>query len=125
MNKELAHALTSLLGSEYMITDPKECDYFSQDVYAQSDFTAQAVIAPENLEQLSAAVRLVTHAGYSLFPRGGGLSYTGGYLPSTAKAVSLDTSRMNRVIELNRRDMYVRVEAGCTWADIHKALRGT
>jgi FAD/FMN-containing dehydrogenase len=125
MDKTLTQKLEALLGAEHVVTDPLEREYFSQDVYAQSDFTAQAVIAPDNLEQLSAAVRMVTQAGYSLFPRGGGLSYTGGYLPTTDKSVSLDTSRMNRVLEINRRDMYVRVEAGCTWADLHKALKGT
>ena len=32
---------------------------------------------------------------------------------------------MNRLIELNREDMYVRVEAGMSWKALHEALEGT
>jgi len=33
--------------------------------------------------------------------------------------------RMNRVLEINREDMYVTVEAGCTWKELHEALAGS
>lgn len=125
MDKKLIQSLLSILGKDGLTTDKNECTYYSQDVYEQSKFITSAVISPKNLDELSDAVKCVTTAGYSLFPRGGGLSYTGGYLPSTDKAVTLDTSRMNKVCEINENDMYVRVEPGCTWASLHNALKGT
>lgn len=125
MDKMLQQSLISILGDAGFTTDKSECTYYSQDVYEQSEFIANAVISPENMDELSRAVKCVTEANYNLFPRGGGLSYTGGYLPSTNKAITLDTSRMNKVSEINRRDMYVRVEPGCTWATLHEALKDT
>ncbi len=125
MDKSLKQSLLSVLGDEGFITDPTECTYYSQDVYEQAKFTTKAVIRPKDLVQASEAIKAVTKAGYCLFPRGGGLSYTAGYLPSTNKAVTLDTSRMNKVCEINTEDMYVRVEPGCTWANLHKALKDT
>ena len=125
MDKKLKQNLLSILGKDGLTTDQDERTYYSQDVYEQSKFITAAVISPQNFDELSKAVKCVTGAGYSLFPRGGGLSYTGGYLPSTGKSVTLDTSRMNKVCEINASDMYVRVEAGCTWAALHKALKGT
>ena len=125
MDNKLKQDLLSILGDEGFITDKDERTYYSQDVYEQSEYITAAVISPKNLDELSNAVKCVTSAGYSLFPRGGGLSYTGGYLPSTDKAVTLDTARMNKVCEINESDMYVRVEPGCTWATLHKALKNT
>jgi len=125
MDKALQKRLVAVLGSEYVITDKSECAYFSQDVYSRAAFTSACVLRPANIADLAAVVKLATENGFAVFPRGGGLSYTGGYLPSTNKSVSIDTSRMNRVVEINGDDMFVTVEAGCTWADLHKALQGT
>ena len=125
MDKALKQQFVSILGAEHAVTDASECAYFSQDVYSRAEFTISAVLRPTNIDELSAAVKLATGNGFAVFPRGGGLSYTGGYLPSTNKSVSIDTSRLNRVVEINADDMFVTVEAGCTWADLHKALAGT
>jgi len=125
MDKTLKQQLVGILGAEHVVTNEEECAYFSQDVYSRAQFTSRAVLRPANIDELSKAVKLATENGMAVFPRGGGLSYTGGYLPSTNTSISIDTSRMNRVVEINTDDMYVTVEAGCTWADLHKALIGT
>lgn len=125
MDKAIKQQFINILGSKHVITDKRECAYFSQDVYSRAKFTSSAVLRPANIDELSKAVKLATENGFAVFPRGGGLSYTGGYLPSTDKSISIDTKRMAKVIEINPVDMYVTVEAGCTWADLHKALSGT
>ncbi|MCF6274807.1 MAG: FAD-binding oxidoreductase [Robiginitomaculum sp.] len=125
MDKNFIQQLVSILGAEHVVTDADERAYFSQDVYSRADFTSSAVLRPANIDELASVVKLATSNNYAVFPRGGGLSYTGGYLPSTDKSVSIDTSRLNHVVEINPDDMYVTVEAGCTWAALHKALAGT
>jgi len=125
MDKALQKQLVAIVGREHVLTDEGERAYFSQDVYSRADFTSAAVLRPASIDELASVVKTATDKGFAVFPRGGGLSYTGGYLPSTNKSVSIDTSRMNRVVEINTEDMFVTVEAGCTWADLHKALQGT
>lgn len=119
----LKQGLESAIGAKNVITDDQECRFYSQDIFKESDFTAKAVIRPGNKDELAKAVGIITSAGYAIFPRGGGMSYTGGYLPSCEKAISLDMARMDRVLEINEEDMYVTVEAGCTWAQLHDALK--
>ena len=121
----LHQSLVGILGQAHVITNADECAYFSQDVFRESDHTSAAVIQPENTQQLAQAVKAATSADYALFPRGGGMSYTSGYLPTETRSISVDTSRMNRVLEVNTTDMYVTVECGCTWADLQGALKGT
>ena len=58
-----------------------------------------------------------------MVPRGGGASYTDGYLPTTPRSILIDTSRLNRILEINAEDMYVTVEPGITWADLTARLR--
>ncbi len=82
-----------------------------------------AVIQPDSKEKLAKAVAVATAAGVALFPRGGGFSYTDGYIPSTGNGITVDTHKLNRIIEINTEDMYVTVEAGCTWATLEDALK--
>ena len=69
-------------------------------------------------------IKATTKFGYAVFPRGGGMSYTSGYLPSRNKSISLDMLKMNNIVELSLDDMFITVEAGCTWAQVHEALKG-
>ncbi|PCI46221.1 MAG: FAD-binding protein [Alphaproteobacteria bacterium] len=125
MNEQLISILGQILGSENFLTDPDECIYYSQDVYSAAPYVTQGVMRPGNLAELSAAIKIATDAGYALFPRGGGVSYTSGYLPSVAKSITIDTGRMNRILEINTQDMYVTVECGCRWVDLYEALKGS
>ena len=113
--------LTAILGVDGIITEESERAYYSQDVYNQGP-TVLAVIQPDSKEKLAQAVAAMTAAGVAVFPRGGGFSYTDGYIPTTSNGVTVDTRKMNRIIEINTIDMYVTVEAGCTWAALYAAL---
>ncbi len=61
--------------------------------------------------------------GFAVIARGGGLSYSAGYLPVGARSVILDMSRLTRIVEINETDMYVTVETGCTWRELYEALQ--
>jgi len=108
-------ALRALLGDDNVITDAAELSFYSTDVYRRAAIDAEMVIRPGNAGELAEAVRICTGAGLVVIARGGGLSYTGGYLPVRGQSVIIDTLRMARVIEINRTDMYVTVECGLTW----------
>lgn len=105
-----------------LITDPAECDFYAQDVYSKGP-PPLAVIRPADKEALARAVGIATAAGVAIVPRGGGMSYTGGYVAPEAGALLVDLGRMTRVIEINPTDMTATVEAGCTWEDLRQALK--
>jgi len=67
-------------------------------------------------------VRMLAEAGYAIVPRGGGLTYTGGYTPPHERSVVLDTSRLDRIVEVAAEDMFITVEAGVTWKQVHETL---
>ena len=80
---------------------------------------------PQDRAQAVAAVKAAAAHGVAIVPRGGGMSYTKGYLPDSSDSVVIDTRKLNGVLEVNVADRYVTVEAGCTWAQVHEALKAT
>jgi FAD/FMN-containing dehydrogenase len=116
-------ALTGLLGADNVLMEAGDLSFYSTDVYRRADVDAAIVIRPGSVEELAGAVRLCTEAGLAVIPRGGGLSYTGGFLPTRAGSVIVDMQRLDRVIEVNATDMYITVECGATWKTLYEALK--
>jgi FAD/FMN-containing dehydrogenase len=128
MNAELAASspallaqLEALLGREHVITDPTECEFHSTDIYSAGHLPL-AVVRPASTADVAQVVQLATSRGIAVVPRGGGASYTEGYAPAEPGSLLLDTSRMDAIVELNERDMYVVVQVGVTWAKLNSAL---
>lgn len=122
--QNLLETMRATTGNEHVTTDALECQYFSQDVYS-AGHQAVAVVSPADKHQLADIIKQVTGKGMAVVSRGGGMSYTGGYVPGEDNVIVLDLRRMNRVLEINKEDMYVTVEAGATWNDLHEALKPT
>lgn len=122
VSQPLIQELQSLLGDEHVITDLATRDYYSRDLSFRPYETAAAVVRPADLESLSKVVATATRAGHAVVARGGGMSYTSGYTPERRETVLIDMRRMNRILEINRDDMYVVVECGCTWKALFEAL---
>lgn len=112
--------LVKIVGIENVILDRNELEYFSQDYFKRANL-ALAVIRPANAKELASCVAVSTGTGLAVYPRGGGYSYTSGYL-TTKPGVVVDVTRMDKILRINTDDMYVTVEPGCTWAALDAAL---
>lgn len=119
---DIGRLLGGILGADEIRTDPAVCRLYSSDVYSAGE-TALAVVSPRSVEAVAAAVGALTRAGIAIAPRGGGMSYTGGYLPARRDMVVMDLARLDRIVEIAADDMYVTVEAGVTWRQLYRALQ--
>ncbi len=119
--KDIIAELTDAIGAEHVLTDPADREFYSMDVYRSIEQPA-AVVRPGSREDIQAIARIAAGAGLAMVARGGGASYTDAYLPTTPNSLTIDTERMQRVIEINEQDMYVTVEPGITWADLTAQL---
>ncbi len=117
----LHQALVALLGPAAVLTARAEREAFSADAYA-AGATCAAVLRPATPELLAEAVGQVTRAGFDVIPRGGGMSYTGGYTPLREQSVVIDVGALNRIVQIAADDLYITVEAGVTWKQIYDAL---
>ncbi len=105
-----------------VLTDDATRAFYANDVF-ETGATPLAVVRPKDKDQLSRAVAATTASCLVAIPRGGGMSYTGGYTSANTNAVLFDLAAMDRVLEINESDMTVTVEAGCTWANLYETLK--
>jgi FAD/FMN-containing dehydrogenase len=122
LSKPLQDALVALLGQAAVLSARQERAAFSTDAYAEGA-TCAAVIRPGTPQQLAEAVALITPAGFDVVPRGGGMSYTGGYTPVREQSVVVDVAGLNRILQVAPDDMFITVEAGVTWKQIYDTLQ--
>jgi FAD/FMN-containing dehydrogenase len=118
----LLAALLGIVSAAELKTSGEDRDFYSSDVYS-SGARAACVVTPVSVDVLQSVVRVCTSLGYAVIARGGGLSYSSGYLPERSQSVILDLSALTRIVEINETDMYVTVESGCTWHALYVALQ--
>ena len=114
--------LAGIVGATGVRDDDATLKLHSEDIFTVAPATVALVVAPTSLDQLARVVAATTAAGFAIAPRGAGMSYTSGYIPTHDSTVSLDMSAMDRVVNVSPENMTVTVEAGCTWAALNAAV---
>lgn len=117
--------LRQALGDDRVLADQATRDYYANDIFWQPGIPPLAIVTPRTAAEVVEAVKLATDEGLAIVPRGGGMSYTKGYLPDRVDSVVIDARGIDDVIELNADDLYVTVGAGCTWDKLNAALEPT
>ena len=122
MNKiELIQRLREICGHEAVIVDQAELDGARHDIH-ETGCAPAVILKPADADSLPEAIAEICRAGYAIAPRGGGLSYTAGYIPQDDRTVLVDTAGLNRIIDISPNDMTITVECGVTWKQIYDAL---
>jgi FAD/FMN-containing dehydrogenase len=117
----LMESLAAIVGAEHVLTDDESREFYSTDVYRRADELAMAVVQPANVDELHESARACISHRAPMVVRGGGASYTDGFLPARPGTVMFDTSRLKQ-IDVNAEDMYVTVDTGVTWAELYERL---
>lgn len=112
--------LVQALGADAVIDSPERLAYVANDVY-RTGGAPLCILRPASVQALQEAVRLCAEAGVAIVPRGGGASYTDGYLFPAGGHVLIDTGALT-AMEIDERNAIVTVEAGVTWAALKEAL---
>ncbi len=113
--------LRDALGSGCVDTDPVIRERCSGDLYSQGA-VCSAVVRPRTKTDVSRAAQIAYRADYALIPRGGGMSYTGGYVPTNSRSIVIDLANLNEIVAISTEDMTVTVQSGVTWKQLNEAL---
>jgi 4-cresol dehydrogenase (hydroxylating) len=119
-------AFAGVVGEQWLLSTDSDRDAYS-DVYAvpgQPQHTPSAAVAPADVEQVRALVRLANEHRIPLWPisRGKNMGY-GGSAPRLSGSVVLDMSRMKRILEVDEKRGYCLIEPGVGFQDLHVYLR--
>ena len=120
---EIVARLRAVLPADAVIDDPAETRAYECDALAAYRCPPLAVVLPRSTAEVAAALKVCHAARVRVVPRGSGTSLAGGALP-TADSVILGVARMNRVLEIDYGDRFIRVEAGRTNLSVTGAVEG-
>ena len=118
----LIDQLRQIVGGDNASASDADRAFFAEDTFRSLE-TPLLAVAPASVDELSRVAAACHRAGVAIVPRGGGMSYTDGYLHTRQASVAIDMRRMDKILEINETDMYVTVECGATWASLNEALK--
>ncbi len=118
---KLIRALRQVVGDHHVVVHPAELRVYECDGYTLDKAAPEVVVLPGSSAEVAAVVRLLARAGVRFVPRGAGTGLSGGCLPVQAP-VTVCTSRMNRILEIDLANRRAVVESGVVNASISKAV---
>ncbi len=118
-----ASQLAAVVGDQYVVTDERERQVYSNDIFFWDNAaTADYVVQPGTPEQVAEILKTAKSLGMHVSTRGGGMSYTKGFVPAEAGCILIDLRRLDRIREIDETNRFVVVDAGCTWTSVTDAL---
>ncbi len=111
----LLTALTELLGSRGILTNPKDTESYDTDWREIFHGKSLAVIRPANTEEVAKAVYLCAKHNVAIVPQGGNTSLVGGATPSAdGSQIVLNLSRLKQIRSIDPIDRTMIIESGVT-----------
>ena len=118
---EIVAALREVAGAGDVISDPAETLAYECDALTAYRCPPLAVVLPRSTREVAAILKVCSRFGAPVVPRGSGTSLAGGALP-TADCVVIGVSRLNRVLEVDYGDRFIRVQSGMTNLSVTAAV---
>ena len=122
-SEALLSQLRDLLGDR-LSTAAAVRDHHSRGESHHEAVVPDAVVFPTSTEEVQAIVTACAEHRCPMTPFGAGSSLEGHVIPVHG-GISVDLTRMNRIVRLNAEDLDVTVEAGVTRKQLEKHLRSS
>lgn len=125
MNENLVSKLELIFGKERVLTSKTDRMTYSYDASFATQLEPkepEVVVIADSSEEVAACTRLANEYKIPLYPRGAGTAQTGGPVPILGGIV-MDLSKMNRIMEIDHKNMQVVVEPGVIQARLNEALK--
>ncbi|MFC1943465.1 FAD-binding oxidoreductase [Chloroflexota bacterium] len=114
-------SLRKIVGKEGVLASKEDLYTYSYDATKVWQAQPEVVILPDNTAQISEILAFANEKRIPVTPRGGGTNVSGGSIPVKGGIV-LCTTRMNRILEINKNNLHAVVEPGVILQDFNKAL---
>ena len=111
----------SIVGQENVYSDKAHLIAYSYDA-TREHFEPDAVVFPRNEEDISAILKYCNEHLIVIVPRGAGSGFTGGALPSSGGIVLGFEKHMNKILEIDMKNMVAIVQPGVINMDLQRAV---
>ena len=113
--------IIDIVGTENVLDsnlDCFSCSYDSSFVPLLPANQPEIVVRPGTTAEVSAIMKLASSHEIPVTPRGAGTGRTGGSIPMQG-GITLSMERMNKIIDLDEKNMMITVESGVQTGDIY------
>ncbi|OGO30826.1 MAG: hypothetical protein A2Z29_03935 [Chloroflexi bacterium RBG_16_56_11] len=121
IDSNIIDRLRRIAGNENVLAAREDLLAYSYDATNTWKHAPDVVVLPVNVAQVSEILRLASENRVPVTPRGGGTNVSGGSVPIKGGIV-LCTTRLDRIIEINRANLHAVVEPGVVLQDFNTAL---
>src|SRR6476660_5903305 len=111
-----------ILGEKYVFSDDESLYNYSHDETEDFHFLPDVVLKPRTAEEISAILKICNQYKIPVTPRGAGTGLSGGALPHLGGVV-LSAERLNRIIEIDERNLQVITEPGVITEVLQDAIK--
>lgn len=111
-----------ILGEDYVLADEESLKNYGHDETERLLYLPQVVLKPRTTEQISQIMKICNAEKLPVTPRGGGTGLSGGALPNLG-GVLLSTERMNRILDIDERNLQVTSEPGVITEVLQDAVK--
>ncbi|MBL0708120.1 MAG: FAD-binding protein [Sulfurimonas sp.] len=112
---------TSIVSSENIYSDKAHLIAYSYDA-TREHFEPDAVIFPRDEADVSEILKYCNDKKIVIVPRGAGSGFTGGALPSSGGIVLAFEKHMNKILEIDVKNMVAIVQPGVVNMDLQRAV---
>jgi glycolate oxidase len=121
MEQSFIDELAAVVGRQHTLTDRESLAVYGYDSTPEMESLPGAVVLPASEEETARIVRLCDGAGITITPRGSGTNLSGGSI-SVDRGVILQTSRLNRILEIDEENLTATVEPGVVTSALHREV---
>jgi len=121
LNPDLIEQLRKIVGKDQILIDEERMEPYSHDKVVGLKADPEVVVKVDTKEQIREIFQLAQRERVPVTPRGAGYGLSGGAVPVRGGIV-LSVEKMNRILEIDKKNLMVTVEPGVITGDIHRAV---
>ena len=121
LEARLISKLSEIVGKTAVLTSKEDLNAYSYDASTRWVHIPDLVVLPTTAEQVSQILKLANDNKIPVTPRGAGTNVSGGSVPIKGGIV-LCTTRMDKILDINKTNLTATVEPGVVLHDLNIAL---
>jgi len=120
LKHEVLKEITLVAGKQNVFTEPEDLHCYATDsTLGVPVVLPEAVVKPASAEEVSQILQIANRELIPVVPRGAGTSLSGGAMPIQGGIV-LETTRMNKILEIDKDNLLAVVEPGVITAHLNQ-----
>lgn len=119
---EQLESFKKIVGEKYVFVEKETLDHYAHDETEDLHYLPDLVLKPADANEISQIMKICNQYKIPVTPRGGGTGLSGGALPHLGGVV-LSVERLNKIIEIDERNLQLITEPGVITEVLQDAVK--